>query len=105
MAYQKQTWVTGETITEQKLNHMEDGIANTILIVGITEDGTKEILDKTWQQIYDASYAVVVKHLENEKDYKLIPDVFVDTEMGYVVTVGEDPYVTDSPDGYPVNDK
>lgn len=25
--YEKQTWVTGETITEDKLNHMEDGIA------------------------------------------------------------------------------
>lgn len=27
MAYEKQTWVTGETITADKLNHMEDGIA------------------------------------------------------------------------------
>lgn len=27
MAYEKQTWVTGEVITEEKLNHMEDGIA------------------------------------------------------------------------------
>lgn len=26
MAYEKQTWQTGETITAQKLNHMEDGI-------------------------------------------------------------------------------
>lgn len=29
MAYEKQTWVTGEVITEEKLNHMEDGIANS----------------------------------------------------------------------------
>ena len=28
MAYEKQTWVNGETITQEKLNHMEDGIAN-----------------------------------------------------------------------------
>ena len=28
MAYEKQTWVTGETITADKLNHMEDGIAD-----------------------------------------------------------------------------
>lgn len=26
MAYEKQTWTTGETITASKLNHMEDGI-------------------------------------------------------------------------------
>lgn len=28
MAYEKQTWHTGDIITEGKLNHMEDGIAN-----------------------------------------------------------------------------
>ena len=27
MAYDKYTWHTGEVITEEKLNHMEDGIA------------------------------------------------------------------------------
>ena len=29
MAYEKQTWQCGETITADKLNHMEDGIANS----------------------------------------------------------------------------
>lgn len=28
MDYEKQTWVVGEVITAEKLNHMEDGIAN-----------------------------------------------------------------------------
>lgn len=28
MAYEKQTWACGDTITADKLNHMEDGIAN-----------------------------------------------------------------------------
>lgn len=27
MAYEKQTWSKGDTITAEKLNHMEDGIA------------------------------------------------------------------------------
>ncbi len=27
MSYEKQTWTTGETITAEKLNHIEDGIA------------------------------------------------------------------------------
>lgn len=27
MAYEKQTWVTGEVITAEKLNHIEEGIA------------------------------------------------------------------------------
>jgi len=29
MAYEKQTWQCGEAITADKLNHMEDGIANS----------------------------------------------------------------------------
>lgn len=29
MAYEKQTWSCGETITADKLNHMEDGIADS----------------------------------------------------------------------------
>lgn len=29
MAYEKQTWETGELITADKLNHMEDGIADS----------------------------------------------------------------------------
>lgn len=33
MAYDKQTWVSGEVITAAKLNHMEDGIASGGLTV------------------------------------------------------------------------
>lgn len=29
MAYTKQTWECGDVITAEKLNHMEDGIANS----------------------------------------------------------------------------
>lgn len=29
MAYEKQTWTTGEVITAEKLNHMEDGIGGS----------------------------------------------------------------------------
>ena len=29
MAYEKQTWQNGDTITAEKLNHMEDGIENS----------------------------------------------------------------------------
>lgn len=40
MAYEKQTWVTGETITAQKLNHMEDGIASggvSVITITLTD--------------------------------------------------------------------
>lgn len=40
MAYEKQTWVTGEVITKEKLNHIEDGIANSETNVEIIKLGT-----------------------------------------------------------------
>lgn len=42
MAYEKQTWTTGEVITQEKLNHMEDGIANA---GGGGGDGLKNLVD------------------------------------------------------------
>ena len=57
MAYEKQTWVTGEVITKEKLNHMEDGIANGgggsgIFIANLDNDASR--LDKTWNEIHTA---------------------------------------------------
>lgn len=43
MAYTKQTWVTGDTVTASKLNHMEDGIAmgeNAIVQFSVTGYGS-----------------------------------------------------------------
>ena len=64
MAYTKQTWETGDVITAEKLNHMEDGIGGTsgaggILIIHVTYDNTGTFLDKTWQEIFDAMYEVL----------------------------------------------
>lgn len=53
--YEKQTWVTGEVITKEKLNHMEDGIADSgggSFLVILDED--TGALDKTWKEIHDA---------------------------------------------------
>ena len=62
MSYTKQTWETGDVITADKLNHMEDGIADAggggALTIGciITTSGNKTYytLDKTWKEIHDA---------------------------------------------------
>ena len=55
--YEKQTWVTGEVITKEKLNHMEDGIENAgggseVLLVGV--DFLSNKFDKTWNEINTA---------------------------------------------------
>ena len=60
MAYTKNTWNTGDIVSSQKLNHMEDGIANSenvFIVGGVTFDQDNNItgtLDKTWQEIHDA---------------------------------------------------
>ena len=50
MAYEKQTWKTGDVITEFKLNHMEDGIANGGGVIAISI-GEGDALDKTWNEV------------------------------------------------------
>lgn len=56
--YEKQTWKTGDLITEGKLNHMEDGIANASgsgdgsFVIHMVDDHGKT--DKTWKEIHDA---------------------------------------------------
>lgn len=63
MAYEKQTWVNGDTITQEKLNHMEDGIAEAngkststnILIVTFTFGGQGSFhCNKTYEEILNA---------------------------------------------------
>lgn len=79
MAYTKNTWVTGDIVTSAKLNHMEDGIANAGgLVVAIDWDDTLEttILDKTWQEIHNASPFVAIVDSESGQTS------FV-TEVGY----------------------
>ena len=56
MAYTKNTWADGDVVTSEKLNHMEDGIANSGGGVMVIND-TDNTLDKTWQEIYDAMAA------------------------------------------------
>lgn len=60
MAYEKQTWQTGDVITQEKLNHMEDGIAEAgggIMVVhfsGVPKDSTSITADKTRGEIMQA---------------------------------------------------
>lgn len=59
MAYEKTEWKNGDTITAEKLNHMEDGIAEgggRMVVTASPEssESTTFVLDKTWQEINDA---------------------------------------------------
>lgn len=117
MSYDKNTWATGDTITAQKLNHMEDGIsgAGGVLVAIAVYDEQTEIttLDKTWQQIHDAPLAVCNWDDDaGEKDiYILNAAVESDDTHGnkptlYFAptskTVAGEVYVADTKDSYPV---
>ncbi len=51
MAYEKHTWETGETITAEKLNNLEN--KTSVWLIPATVEGNKITLTKTWQEIYD----------------------------------------------------
>lgn len=63
MAYTPTEWVCGDIITAEKLNKLENGLADccggsaplVVSVNSMTEAGqTVYILDKTWREIYDA---------------------------------------------------
>lgn len=119
MAYEKQEWKTGDVITESKLNHIEDGIANGGGVISsyLSED---DILDKTWNEINTAlrNGQLVILH-EDFVDNKAFCSLVVETSVEVLDSDGSDIYVvvaltstgqtiaplvltTNDPDGYPI---
>ena len=107
MSYEKQTWVNGEVITDNKLNHMEDGIANAGgLILHATYDSSEErtVLDKTWQEINDAfvSGMSVVVVYEDDAVKALMETYHDGSTYSLQFGISADGYQADSPDDYPL---
>lgn len=93
MAYTKQNWNNGDIITADKLNHMEDGIADTgTLTVHITQGSEAStdalVMDKTVQEILDAFPNVVLETNEGEKSQI----VSIDKSNRNVLTAHYDPF-------------
>lgn len=61
MSYNPTTWNTGDIVTSEKLNKMEQGIANAgVLVCHVVEENETTRLDHTWQEIVDAGFAVAI---------------------------------------------
>lgn len=109
MAYTPTVWKCGDTITAEKLNKLEQGVANSgggseSLVVRTTTDGSAVTLDKTWQEIYDAYPSVYI--LKVNQDYytkSAISSVGISKD-GYAVESenGDTVYLSKTPDGYPM---
>ena len=108
MSYNKYTWQTGETITADKLNHIEDGIVGASssgffpLVVNAVAIGDESYrLDKTWQEICDAFPNVYIyqEHEEAAGRYSVFD--ITDAPMLKNVITSEYVYTTTSADGYP----
>ena len=106
MSYTPYTWQSGDTVTASRLNNIEQGVANAggLLIVHDV-DGT---LDKTWQEIKDAGFAI----LNIEDDVGILCNTNYD-HTGYFLTFAcilptgmgfDDPmlYTASTANGYPV---
>ena len=76
--YTKQDWVTGEVITETKLDHMEQGIEDASYIPQVTGSGTSVTLDPNKFYVFgevaelDVSFAAGSAGQVNEYHFSFI---------------------------------
>lgn len=103
MSYTPTTWQTGDTITAAGLNKMEQGIANAG-VLAVTDNN--RTLDKTWQEIHDATFSVL-----NTAEGQMLQMGCIEDEGAYLVVYWafgiSEPniYIADSASGYPVLDE
>ena len=106
MSYEPTTWKSGDIVTSTKLNKMEQGIANGgVLIVGATVVESSLVLDKTWQEIADADFAVLRMSFAEDDIVRVPVSETLIAEGTYTVNVynaGElMAFTAASADGYP----
>lgn len=76
--YTKQDWVTGEVITETKLDHMEQGIEDASYIPQVTGSGTSVTLDPNKFYVFgevaelDVSFAQGTAGQVNEYNFSFV---------------------------------
>ena len=108
MAYEKNNWQSGDVVTSDKLNHMEDGIAGGTLVIGgfsYTEDGDLVgTSDKTWQEIDYALAAgvrcvIIAVDMGGHIQLPVNSTVFVNEV--YRILFNDTSAKTTSADGYP----
>lgn len=118
MAYEKHNWQTGEIITEERLDAMEQGIADAsdlFYYVAYHGDGDVKTLDNTWNELntmFNNGTILISKGIYSDENGTANQYQFVEvgTEIRQGTTVyhvgwsnGGDFYTID-PDDYPVGE-
>lgn len=108
MAYTPTEWVTGDTITAEKLNKLEQGIASSAMEVVATFDNGVHTLNKTWQEIYDAFPNVYISFsVQGYGAMKSIVSNIMVANGNYTLEtplVGNDAFTAESADDYPTSE-
>lgn len=92
MSYVKQTWVTGDVITAEKLNNMEEGIlvGNMFLVEYNASDGE---INASYNQLIDKindGYLIGIYAVTSESTYGYAV-LYVLTNLAYNTEVPNDP--------------
>ena len=101
MSYTPTTWHGGDVLSAEAMNKIENGIANAgsgALVVQVSENGSLAVMDKTWQEIYDAFPNVYCIALDEGKS--IISSVYNENDS-YVVDTGGGTFYADGPDDCP----
>lgn len=122
-----QTWSNGTiTMDEKSVMDIDDTLADSLIAAGICADAEDYFgtgggggggggvlvvhsvntkLDKTWQEIHDADYAVYKSADEYECEWRTISLSFDDNDdEKYYAHVGSTEYKSDTADGVLIND-
>lgn len=101
MSYTPTTWHGGDVLSAEAMNKIENGIANAgsgALEVQVSGDENGAVMDKTWQEIYDAFPNVYCIASDPEGKSSILS--IYNENNSYVVESGGW-FQTDGPDGYP----
>lgn len=93
MSYTPTTWAAGDTVTAAKLNKLEQGVASSggVLVVHATWNDEQTILtlDKTYKEIFDAGFAVLVFYPEEDsKSFATLAEMYKTSRFCSVNFVG-----------------
>lgn len=92
MAYEKTEWKNGDTITAEKLNHMEDGIAEGggAFIVEFKDDEIwylKQTFGDVYQNYLNGKMILLLNRANESIRYSSLLTLEIDTTEGYYGTI------------------